>query len=100
MVIDNRAGAGGNIGTEIVARASPDGYTLLMMTSLNPILYAMHETHSYDLLKSVAPISLLGSAPFIVAVTPLLAATSIKALIALASGQYARAVRGEAQGGY
>lgn len=87
VVIDNRAGAGGNIGTEIVARALPDGYTLLMMTSLNPILYAMYEKHSYDLVKSFAPITLLGSAPFILVVNPSVAATSMRDLIALAKAK-------------
>jgi tripartite-type tricarboxylate transporter receptor subunit TctC len=87
VVIDNRAGAGGNIGTEIVARASPDGYTLLMMTSLNPILYAMYEKQSYDLIKSFAPVSLLASTPFIVAVNPSVAAGSMRELIALAKSR-------------
>ncbi len=84
VVIDNRAGAGGNIGTEIVAKAAPDGYTLLMMTSLNPIQFAMYAKHNYDLIKDFSPISLIASAPFVLVVNPSVAATSIKELIALA----------------
>ena len=87
VVIDNRAGAGGNIGTEIVARAAPDGYTLLMMTSLNPILYAMYEKQSYDLVKSFSPISLLASTPVFVLVNPAVAAHSMRELIALAKAR-------------
>ena len=61
IVIDNRAGANGIIGAEIGARAAPDGYTLLMVTSQAAIVDAMYEKLNYDLVKDFSPISLLAS---------------------------------------
>jgi tripartite-type tricarboxylate transporter receptor subunit TctC len=87
VVIDNRAGASGNIGSEIVARATPDGYTLLMITSQQAINAAMFEKLNYDLVRDFSPISLLASTPLILVVNPAVAATSIKDLVALAKSK-------------
>jgi len=87
VVIDNRAGASGNIGSEIVARATPDGYTLLMITSQQAINAAMFEKLNYDLVRDFSPISLLASTPLILVVNPAVAATSIKDFIALAKSK-------------
>ncbi len=87
VVVDNRAGASGNIGTEIVARAAPDGYTLLMITSGQPIVVAMFGKLNYDLIKDFAPISLLASTPLIMVVNPAVAATSVREFIALAKSK-------------
>lgn len=84
IVIDNRAGANGIIGAEIGARAAPDGYTLLMMTSQAAIVDAMYEKLNYDLVKDFSPVSLLASTPFAMVINPSVPATSIKELIALA----------------
>ena len=84
VVVDNRAGAGGNIGMEIAARAAPDGHTLLMITSQQPIVAALYPNLNYDILKDYAPISLLASTPMVVAVHPSVAAKSIGELVALA----------------
>jgi len=84
VVIDNRPGAGGNIGLEIGARAAPDGYTLIMITSQQPIVVAMYEKLNYDLIRDFAPISLIGSTPLVLAAHPSVAAGSVKELIALA----------------
>ena len=84
VVIDNRAGASGNIAAEIAARAAPDGYTLLMITSQQSIVAAMFEKLNYDLVKDYSPISLLASAPHILVVHPSVPAASVKELIALA----------------
>ncbi|MCE9640425.1 MAG: tripartite tricarboxylate transporter substrate binding protein [Betaproteobacteria bacterium] len=85
IVVDNRGGAGGLVGTETVARASPDGYTLLMGTASthgsNPSLY---EKLPYDPVKNFAPVVLLASVPNILVVHPSVAAKSVKDLIALA----------------
>jgi tripartite-type tricarboxylate transporter receptor subunit TctC len=84
IVIDNRAGAGGIIGTEIAAKATPDGHTLLLVAagySANPFLY---KTLPYDTPKDFAPITILGFAPNVLVVHPSVAATSVKELIALA----------------
>jgi len=84
VVVENRAGASGIIGMEIAARAAPDGYTLLMMTSSHVIVSALFGKLSFDLARDFTPVSLLASTPFILAVNPSVPAASIKELIALA----------------
>lgn len=80
---DNRGGAGGTIGSEIVANAPPDGYTLLQVSlahAVNPSVYKL----KYDPIKSFAPIASLGSGPSALTVHPSLPANSVGELIALA----------------
>jgi tripartite-type tricarboxylate transporter receptor subunit TctC len=84
VVIDNRPGANTNVGTEFVAKAPPDGYTLLATAStltINPSLYA---TLPYDPLRDFAPITLTALTPLILVVHPSLPVKSVKELIALA----------------
>jgi tripartite-type tricarboxylate transporter receptor subunit TctC len=85
VVIDNRGGAGGVVGTELVARASPDGYTLLLGTQsthgTNPNLY---KKLPYDPVEGFAPVTLLASVPNVLVVNPSVAASSVKELISLA----------------
>ena len=87
VVVDNRAGASGNIGSEIAARAAPDGYTLAMITSQQPNVVALFDKLPYDLVNDFAPISLLAAAPYFLIVNPAVAATSVKELIALAKSK-------------
>lgn len=87
VVVDNRAGASGNIGAEIAARAAPDGYTLAMITSQQPNVVALFDKLPYDLVNDFAPISLLASAPYFVIVNPAVAATTVKELVALAKSK-------------
>jgi tripartite-type tricarboxylate transporter receptor subunit TctC len=87
VVVDNRAGAAGNIGAEIAARAAPDGYTLAMITSQQPNVVALYDKLPYDLVKDFAPISLLAAAPYFIIVHPSVAATGVKELVALAKSK-------------
>ena len=84
VVVDNRGGAGGTVGTDIVAKARSDGHTLLvasMGVAVNAVLYPKLP---YDTLKDLAPVTTLGEQPNIVVVHPSLAARSIGELVALA----------------
>ena len=83
FVIDNRVGAGGSIGIELVVKAAPDAYTLLV-TSSGVVTNAAARPQSYDPIRDLQPISKLTSNPYIVILTPSLPATNIKELIALA----------------
>ncbi len=87
FVVDNRAGASGNIGAEIAANSAPDGYTLLMVTSQAAIVTAMFDKLSYNLVKDFTPISYLATTPFIMVVNPSVPAASVKDLVALAKGK-------------
>ena len=83
VVVDNRAGAGGVVGTELAAKAPNDGYTLQIVSiahATNPWLYKL----PYDPIKSFTPISILASGPNVLAINPALPVNSVKELVALA----------------
>jgi len=84
FLVENRTGAGGNIGAAEVAKAAPDGYTLLMATvsthAINPSLY---KNMPYDPINDFAPVGQVGVTPCVLAVNPSLPVTDVKGLIAL-----------------
>ncbi|MGE5523453.1 MAG: tripartite tricarboxylate transporter substrate binding protein [Rhodospirillaceae bacterium] len=84
VVIDNRGGAGGNIGTELAARAVPDGYTLMMGAAALAINVTLYPKLPFDPVRDFAPVSLLASTPNLVAVHPSVPARSITELIHMA----------------
>ncbi len=102
VVIDNRPGAGGLIGTDTVAKASPDGYTLLTTSTPHVILPHLHKKIPFDALKDFAPIMQFGDQPYALTIHPSLGVTTVKELIALAQKQpgkinYASSGNGGAQ---
>jgi tripartite-type tricarboxylate transporter receptor subunit TctC len=90
VVVDNRSGAGGTIGFEIVVRAAPDGYTLMIASSSYATNAAVTRKLSFDPVKDVTPISLVGVAPLVLVVHPSVTARSIGELVALAKAQPGR----------
>jgi len=88
LVVENRAGASGNIGTEAVAHAEPDGYTLgLANTSTHTVSPSLMAKQAYDPVKDFAPISMIGASPFVLALYPGNAVHGVQELIALAKAK-------------
>ena len=82
IVIDNRAGAAGNIGTELAANSPADGYTLVVVSIANAVSMGLYSKPGYDLIKDFAPVSWLVSGSFMVTVHPSVPAKSVKELVA------------------
>ena len=87
VIVDNRPGAGTLIGTEIVVRAEPDGYTVLCTSSTIAIIQSMYRNIRFDPVRDLAPLVLIASSPSILVVHPSLPAQSVNDLIALAKAQ-------------
>jgi len=85
VIVENRGGAGGTIGSEFVAKSAPDGYTLLMgVTGSHGVAPSLYPNLGYQPLRDFAPISLLVSAPLVLVVNPEVPAKTVKDFIALA----------------
>src|SRR3989449_4350402 len=84
FIIENRLGAGGNIGTEAVVRAPPDGYTLLMVAVANAINTTLYEKLSFNFIRDIAPIAGLIRGPFVMVVNPSFPAKTVPEFIAYA----------------
>jgi len=90
IVIDNRPGAGSNLGIEIAAKSAPTGYTVIVVPATftsNPSLY---RKLAYDPIKDFAPVTLISSSPLVLIVTPTLPAKSVSELVALAKARPGR----------
>jgi tripartite-type tricarboxylate transporter receptor subunit TctC len=82
VIVDNRAGAGGNIGSGMVAKAAPDGYTILMGTvGTHAINASLYEKMPYDVVKDFAPITNVAAVPNMLVINPALPVNSVKELI-------------------
>jgi tripartite-type tricarboxylate transporter receptor subunit TctC len=90
FVIENRPGAGSNIGTEVVVNAPPDGYTLLLVGASSAINATLYEKLNFNFLRDITPVSGINSVPFIMAVHPSFPAKTVSEFIA-----YARANPGK-----
>jgi len=104
VVVDNRTGAGGNVGTELAARSPADGYTLLM-ANVAPMAIntAVYKKLPYDPVKDFAPISTVGASPLVLALHPSVPAKDVRGLVALArarAGQLAYGTSGSGSVGH
>ena len=84
VVIDNRPGAGGNLGADLVAKSPPDGYTLLMHSSAMASVSSLYAKLPFDPVKDFVPVSMVISTQFVIGGSPKNPATNLKELVALA----------------
>src|SRR5262245_19603694 len=84
FVIENRPGAGGNIGTDAVVRASPDGYTLLIVGGWNAINATLYDKLSFNFIRDIAPVAGIHREPYVIAVHPSVPAKTVPEFIAYA----------------
>src|SRR4029453_13334730 len=92
FVVENRPGAGSNIATDAVVRATPDGYSLLLLTQSNAINATVYENLGFDFIRDIPPVPGICPAPFDLMVGPSIPAKSVPELI-----DYAKANSGQAQ---
>jgi tripartite-type tricarboxylate transporter receptor subunit TctC len=84
FVIENRPGAGGNIGTEVVVRASPDGYTLLNAATANALNATLYKKLNFNFIRDIAPVASIAATTYVMVVTPSVPANTVPEFIAYA----------------
>src|SRR5262245_49178207 len=84
IIVENRPGAAGNIGTEVVVKSPPDGYTLLMALSVNAINATLYENLSFNFIRDTAPVASIASIPLVMEVNPSALAKTVPEFIAYA----------------
>jgi tripartite-type tricarboxylate transporter receptor subunit TctC len=99
VFVDNRAGAGSTIGNTLVARAAPDGYTLLLMSASISVVPAIYRNLPYDTVKDLAAITLLMHTPYVLVVHPSMPTKSVRDLIRLAKSKPGQVIYGSAGAG-
>jgi tripartite-type tricarboxylate transporter receptor subunit TctC len=103
VLVDNRPGAGGSIGIRETARAEPDGYTLVVVSSGHAVNHVLYKDLGYDTLKDFASVAMLGSLPSVLIVPPQLGINSVKELVAMLKakpGEYNYATAGIGSGAH
>jgi len=84
FIVENRSGAGSNVGTEVVVNAAPDGYTLLVATVVNAINATLYEKINFNFVRDIAPVGGIHREPLVILVNPSLPATTVPEFIAYA----------------
>jgi tripartite-type tricarboxylate transporter receptor subunit TctC len=84
FVVDNRPGAGGNIGTESVVRGAPDGHTLLLVGLSNAINATLYRKLNFNFIRDIAPVASIGGSPYVMVVNPSVPAKTVPEFIAYA----------------
>jgi len=103
VIVENKPGAGGTIGIRETARAEPDGYTVVIVSSGHAVNHVLYKDLGYDTLKDFAGIALLGSLPSVLIVPPTLGVNSVKELVAAAKakpGEFNYATAGVGSGAH
>ena len=103
VIVDNKPGAGGSIGIRETARAEPDGYTMVVVSSGHAVNHVLYKDLGYDTLKDFASVAMLGSLPSVLIVPPTLPVSSVKELVAMLKanpGKYNYATAGVGSGAH
>ena len=87
MIVENRTGAGGNVGSTFVAKSEPDGYTLLLGSNANAVNNSLYSNMQYEAATDLTPIILVGTVPMVVLASPAIAPKTVGEMIALAKAR-------------